>query len=106
MLCIISAHTSRRTDRPQRLLSLHYGAGLVWGPEIVDKAIIGAERIVDRESSALTNRFLISPWSPLVAVTGVISYTKKGGDGKPIFTCHPIEKPFRESTMTVKLSSS
>ncbi|KAJ9097185.1 hypothetical protein QFC21_004854 [Naganishia friedmannii] len=61
-------------DQQQRLLSLHYGAGLVWGPEIVDKAIIGAERIVDRN--------------------GVITYTKKGGDGKPIFSCHPVEKPF------------
>jgi hypothetical protein len=39
------------TILPQRLLSLHYGAGLVWGPEIVDKAIIGAERIVDRKPS-------------------------------------------------------
>lgn len=34
---------------PTRLLSLYYGAGLVWSPEIVDKAIIGAERSVDRE---------------------------------------------------------
>ena len=30
----------------------------------------------------------------LVAVSGVITYTKKGGDGKPIFSCHPVEKPF------------
>lgn len=44
----------------------------------MDKAIIGAERLVDRE-------------------TGVITYSKKGGDGKPIFQCHPVEKPFRES---------
>lgn len=32
---------------PTRLLSLKYGASLVWSPEIVDKAIIGCERIVD-----------------------------------------------------------
>jgi hypothetical protein len=32
---------------PTRLLALEYGATLVWGPEIVDKAIIGSERIVD-----------------------------------------------------------
>ncbi|GHJ86633.1 hypothetical protein NliqN6_3035 [Naganishia liquefaciens] len=76
MVCRILAHRFSISDtQSQRLLSLHYGAGLVWGPEIVDKAIIGAERIVDPE-------------------TGVISYTKKGGDGKPIFTCHPVEKPF------------
>ncbi|KAJ9096642.1 hypothetical protein QFC20_006358 [Naganishia adeliensis] len=72
---LVLAPMVRTGSLPMRLLSLHYGAGLVWGPEIVDKAIIGAERIVD-------------------PVTGVISYTKKGGDGKPIFTCHPIEKPF------------
>lgn len=32
---------------PTRLLSLKYGASLVWSPEIVDKAIIGCERVVD-----------------------------------------------------------
>jgi hypothetical protein len=33
----------------QRLLSLYYGAGLVWSPEVVDRAIIGSERVVDRK---------------------------------------------------------
>ncbi len=37
----------------QRLMALHYGAGLVWGPEIVDKAIIGAQRVVDRAWSVV-----------------------------------------------------
>jgi tRNA-dihydrouridine synthase 2 len=32
---------------PTRLLALEYGADLVWGPEIVDKAIIGSTRVVD-----------------------------------------------------------
>ena len=32
---------------PSRLLALKYGADLVWGPEIVDRAMIGCERIVD-----------------------------------------------------------
>ncbi|KAI9593282.1 dihydrouridine synthase-domain-containing protein [Syncephalis fuscata] len=32
---------------PMRLLSLDYGADLVYSPEIVDKAIIGSERIED-----------------------------------------------------------
>lgn len=31
---------------PTRLLALEYGANLVWGPEIVDKAIIGSVRTV------------------------------------------------------------
>ncbi|KAJ1670095.1 tRNA-dihydrouridine synthase 2, partial [Spiromyces aspiralis] len=32
---------------PMRLLCLEYGADLVWGPEIVDKSIIGCERVYD-----------------------------------------------------------
>ncbi|KAL8284011.1 hypothetical protein RQP46_005124 [Phenoliferia psychrophenolica] len=55
---------------PTRLLSLEYGAELVWGPEIVDKAIIGATREVDPR-------------------TGTIKFTKKG---RSIFECHPLEK--------------
>jgi tRNA-dihydrouridine synthase 2 len=31
-----------------RLFALKYGANLVWGPEIVDKAILHAERRVNR----------------------------------------------------------
>ena len=33
---------------PTRLFALKHGASLVWGPEIVDKAILHAERVVDR----------------------------------------------------------
>ncbi|CUA76381.1 tRNA-dihydrouridine synthase 2 [Rhizoctonia solani] len=57
---------------PTRLLSLKYGATLVWSPEIVDKAIIGSERIVDER-------------------TGVISYMKPNSNN-PIFTTHPVER--------------
>ena len=70
----------------QRLLSLHYGAGLVWSPEVVDKAIIGAERIVNRET-------LFPCRAENAAKTGVIIYTKGQG---PIFSTHPLEKPYRE----------
>ncbi|GAA5865281.1 hypothetical protein JCM3774_004920 [Rhodotorula dairenensis] len=55
---------------PTRLIALEYGAELVWGPEIVDKAIIGAERKVDPR-------------------TGVVSFCK---NGRSIFDCHPLEK--------------
>ncbi|KAF7307534.1 tRNA-dihydrouridine synthase 2 [Mycena indigotica] len=57
---------------PTRLFALKHGANLVWGPEIVDKAILHAERVVD-------------------PVTGVVSYN---GKSKAIFTTHPIEKPY------------
>ncbi|TXT08625.1 hypothetical protein VHUM_02753 [Vanrija humicola] len=69
---LVLAPMVRTGTLPTRLLSLYYGAGLVWSPEIVDKAIIGATRTVDPE-------------------TGVITYSKGQG---PIFTTHPIEKPF------------
>ncbi|KAF5332533.1 hypothetical protein D9611_005125 [Ephemerocybe angulata] len=56
---------------PTRLFSLKHGATLVWGPEMVDKAMLHAKREVD-------------------PVTGVISYN---GVSRAIFTTHPIEKP-------------
>jgi tRNA-dihydrouridine synthase 2 len=46
---MVLAPMVRSGSLPTRLLSLYYGAGLVWSPEIVDKAIIGATRSVDRE---------------------------------------------------------
>ncbi|KAJ7084748.1 hypothetical protein C8R43DRAFT_1142579 [Mycena crocata] len=57
---------------PTRLFSLKHGATLVWGPEIVDKAILHAERVVD-------------------PATGIISYN---GKSRAMFTTHPIEKPY------------
>lgn len=57
---------------PTRLMALKHGATLVWGPEMVDKAILHAEREVD-------------------PVTGVISYN---GKTRAMFTTHPLEKPY------------
>ncbi|KAH9486433.1 tRNA-dihydrouridine(20) synthase [NAD(P)+] [Psilocybe cubensis] len=57
---------------PTRLFALKHGATLVWGPEIVDKAILHSTREVD-------------------PVTGVVSYN---GVSRAIFTTHPIEKPY------------
>ena len=45
------------TTNEQRLLSLYYGAGLVWSPEVVDRAIIGSERVVDRKSTPMKHGF-------------------------------------------------
>jgi tRNA-dihydrouridine synthase 2 len=55
---------------PTRLLSLEYGASLVWGPETVDRAIIGAQRTLDQRS-------------------GVVKYVK---NGKSVWETHPVEK--------------
>lgn len=55
---------------PTRLLSLSHGANLVWGPEIVDRAILDCERAVN-------------------PTTGVVSFVK---DGKSVWDTHPVEK--------------
>ncbi|KAJ6604943.1 tRNA-dihydrouridine synthase 2 [Mycena sp. CBHHK59/15] len=57
---------------PTRLFALKHGASLVWGPEMVDKAMLHAVRAVD-------------------PVTGIISYN---GKSRAMFTTHPIEKPY------------
>jgi tRNA-dihydrouridine synthase 2 len=46
---IVLAPMVRSGALPTRLFALKHGASLVWGPEIVDKAILHAERVVDRE---------------------------------------------------------
>ncbi|PWY99445.1 FMN-linked oxidoreductase [Testicularia cyperi] len=69
---IVLAPMVRIGTLPTRLLSLEYGADLVWGPEIVDRAIIGCERRVN-------------------PVTGVVEFLK---DNKQIFSCHPVERPY------------
>ncbi|KAG9078375.1 hypothetical protein FS749_009595 [Ceratobasidium sp. UAMH 11750] len=69
---VVLAPMVRSGTLPTRLLSLKYGASLVWSPEIVDKAIIGCERMVDER-------------------TGVISYIKPNSTSA-VFTTHPIER--------------
>ncbi|KAK4047551.1 tRNA-dihydrouridine synthase 2 [Microbotryomycetes sp. JL201] len=65
---------------PVRLVALEHGASIVWGPEIVDKAIIGAERVVDASS-------------------GTIKYIK---NNRQVWETHPIEK----SRLIFQLGSS
>ncbi|KAI8599628.1 hypothetical protein EDD21DRAFT_295941, partial [Dissophora ornata] len=55
---------------PVRLMALEYGADLVYTPEVVDKGIAGAERVVNEDN-------------------GTIDYLMKG---VPVFRTHPIEK--------------
>jgi tRNA-dihydrouridine synthase 2 len=38
---------------PTRLFALKHGAKLVWGPEMVDKAMLNSERVVERVSSSV-----------------------------------------------------
>ncbi|KAK3341654.1 hypothetical protein B0T25DRAFT_465162 [Lasiosphaeria hispida] len=41
---VVLAPMVRSGELPSRLLALHYGADLVWGPETVDRALIGTTR--------------------------------------------------------------
>ncbi|KAL2016420.1 hypothetical protein VTK56DRAFT_3541 [Thermocarpiscus australiensis] len=44
---VVLAPMVRSGELPTRLLALHYGADLVWGPETVDHSLIGATRRVN-----------------------------------------------------------
>ena len=50
---IVLAPMVRSGELPSRLLALHYGADLVWGPETVDKAMIGTTRRVNPRTSCI-----------------------------------------------------
>lgn len=57
---------------PMRLLALAHGADLVWGPEIVDRAILESERVKNSK-------------------TGETKYMK---DGRQVFSCHALERRY------------
>ncbi|POS69171.1 dihydrouridine synthase [Diaporthe helianthi] len=44
---LVLAPMVRSGELPSRLLALHYGADLVWGPETVDRSMLGATRRVN-----------------------------------------------------------
>ncbi|KAF2436536.1 FMN-linked oxidoreductase [Tothia fuscella] len=50
---VVLAPMVRSGELPSRLLALKYGADLVWGPETVDKAIIGTTRKVCERTSTV-----------------------------------------------------
>lgn len=70
-------------------MALKHGATLVWGPEMVDKAILHSERVVDRKSLVWVETG--QDIHGLLAVTGVVSYN---GKSRAIWTTHPVEKPY------------
>lgn len=44
---VVLAPMVRSGEMPSRLLALHYGADLVWGPETVDRSMIGTTRKIN-----------------------------------------------------------
>lgn len=50
---VVLAPMVRSGELPSRLLALQYGADLVWGPETIDRAIIGTTRRLNPHTSTL-----------------------------------------------------
>ena len=50
---IVLAPMVRSGELPSRLLALHYGADLVWGPETVDRAMIGTTRHINPRTNCI-----------------------------------------------------
>ncbi|KAJ5668419.1 tRNA-dihydrouridine(20) synthase [Penicillium maclennaniae] len=50
---IVLAPMVRSGELPSRLLALKYGADLVWGPETIDRAIIGCQRQVNPRNGCI-----------------------------------------------------
>lgn len=67
---VVLAPMVRIGELPTRLLALQYGADLVWGPETIDRAIIGSTRSIN-------------------AKTRCIEYTKPN---RVIYRIHPSEQ--------------
>lgn len=59
---VVLAPMVRSGECPSRLLALKYGADLVWGPETIDKALIGTTRHVN-------------------SVTGTVDFTRLSSNG-------------------------
>ncbi|KAL8782480.1 MAG: hypothetical protein Q9213_005349 [Squamulea squamosa] len=50
---VVLAPMVRSGELPSRLLALHYGADLVWGPETIDKSMIGTAKRPNPKSSTI-----------------------------------------------------
>lgn len=50
---IVLAPMVRSGELPSRLLALKYGADLVWGPETIDRSLIGAERRINPRNGTI-----------------------------------------------------
>ncbi|KAI0489607.1 dihydrouridine synthase [Xylaria cf. heliscus] len=50
---IVLAPMVRSGELPSRMLALHYGADLVWGPETVDRSMIGTTRRYNTETGTI-----------------------------------------------------
>ncbi|ODA82896.1 hypothetical protein RJ55_01405 [Drechmeria coniospora] len=50
---VVLAPMVRSGELPSRLLALHHGADLVWGPETIDRAMIGTARRFNKDTKVL-----------------------------------------------------
>jgi len=59
-------------ELPTRMMALKHGADLVWGPETVDKKIIGCKRVFNDKINCIDYIKTSSPF--------------------PVFRCHPVHE--------------
>jgi len=72
---IVLAPMVRSGELPSRLLALKYGADLVWGPETIDRSIIGCERRVNPRNGTIEfSRFPSNGGRPDVVSKASIIY--------------------------------
>ena len=96
---VVLAPMVRSSELPMRLMALKYGADLVWGPETIDKALIGTTRhynpaagTIDftRMSSNNNAKSKLDPWKQRESV--IFSLHQEKERGKLIYqmgTAHP-----------------
>ncbi|GAO50727.1 hypothetical protein G7K_4848-t1 [Saitoella complicata NRRL Y-17804] len=72
---VVLAPMVRIGELPTRLVSLHYGADAVWGPEIVDKKLIQCKRVVNEAIDC------VDYYAP----------SKNAGGEVLVFRTHPVE---------------
>ncbi|OAA62608.1 tRNA-dihydrouridine synthase [Niveomyces insectorum RCEF 264] len=76
---VVLAPMVRSGELPSRLLALQYGADLVWGPETIDKSMIGTTRRVNERTGCIE-------WSRMPSNSGVYGPTTKASI---IYRVHP-----------------
>ncbi|KAK4105878.1 FMN-linked oxidoreductase [Parathielavia hyrcaniae] len=93
---IVLAPMVRSGELPSRLLALHYGADLVWGPETIDHSLIGATR-------------RINPRTHMIEYTRQPSHShsrSSAGDGVPESVIYRIDPAREKSKLVFQLGTS
>jgi tRNA-dihydrouridine synthase 2 len=83
---VVLAPMVRSGELPCRLLALHYGADLVWGPETIDKAMIGTTRRVNPRTGTIDfTRMPSNPQSTKTSESVIYRLHPTDEQGKLVF---------------------